>query len=92
MPPKSTPPDAPGFLALTPSQLAQVVRGYRRARGLTQHQAAARGGLLQKTVSALETAPDRAAIESLLKLLAALDVELVLRDKLAGSAKPAKAR
>jgi HTH-type transcriptional regulator/antitoxin HipB len=68
-------------MALTGYQLAQVLRGYRKARHLTQREAAARGGLLQKTVWALETAPEKATIESLFRLLGALDVELVLRDK-----------
>lgn len=69
------------YLALTPYQLAQVLRGYRRARGLTQLEAAALGGLLQKTVSNIELAPERTSVESLFKLLSALNLELVLRDK-----------
>lgn len=69
------------YLALTPYQLAQVLRGFRRSRGLTQLNAAALGGLLQKTVSNIESAPERTSVESLFKLLSALNVELVLRDK-----------
>lgn len=92
MPTKTALPGGQEFLALTASQLAQVLRGYRRMRGLTQQQAAERGGLLQKTVSALETAPGRATLESLLKLLVALDVELVLRAKPGASARSAKTR
>jgi hypothetical protein len=48
MPKAVTPPAK--YLALIATQLAQVLRGYRKARALTQRQAAARGGLLQKTV------------------------------------------
>lgn len=69
------------YLALTPYQLAQVLRGYRRARGLTQEATATLGGMLQKTVSNLELAPERTSVESLYKLLSALNLELVLRDK-----------
>lgn len=78
---RPTAPKPPEFMALTTYQLAQVLRGYRKACGLTQREAAARGGLLQKTVWALETAPEKAAVESLFKLLGALNVELVLRAK-----------
>ncbi|MBL8518742.1 MAG: transcriptional regulator [Betaproteobacteria bacterium] len=69
------------YLALTPYQLAQVLRGYRRSRGLTQQDITAIGGPLQKTVSNLELAPERTSVESLFKLLSALNLELVLRDK-----------
>ena len=43
--------------ALTPDQLAAVLRGQRLEAGLTQTQAGELVGLLQKTVSVLETAP-----------------------------------
>lgn len=69
------------YLVATPQQLAQVLRGYRRSRKLTQQQAGKAGGLLQKTVSSLEVTPRRTSVESLFKLLSALNVELVLRDK-----------
>ncbi len=77
------------YLALTPQQLAQVLRGYRRSRRLTQREAANLGGLLQKTVSNLELAPQRTSVESLFKLLSALNVELVLRDKAGKQGPPA---
>ena len=87
MPRKPSPP-APEYMALTAYQLAQVLRGYRKALGLTQREAAARGGLLQKTVWTLETSPGKPTIESLYRLLGALEVELVLRAK-PGAHKPA---
>lgn len=86
MPKSAAPPTE--YLALTASQLAQVLRGYRKARGLTQRDAAARGGLLQKTVWSLEAAPGKSSIDSLYRLLDALEVELAVREK-PGSAKPA---
>jgi HTH-type transcriptional regulator/antitoxin HipB len=73
------------YLAITPRQLAQVLRGYRKSRQLTQAQAARLGGLLQKTVSNLELVPERTSVESLFKLFSALNLELVLREKSAPS-------
>ena len=69
------------YLALTPLQLAQVLRGFRRSRGMTQQDAARLGGLLQKTVSNLELTPQRTSVESLFRILSALNLELVVRDK-----------
>ena len=91
MPRSAAPSPPPEYMALTASQLAQVLRGYRKARGLTQREAAVRGGLLQKTVWSLETAPGKSSIESLSRLLGALEVELVLREK-PGSRKTAPKR
>lgn len=65
----------------TAQQLAQALRGQRIAKGLTQKNVGAPVGLLPKTVSKLEAAPERSSIESLFKLLSALDLELVLRPK-----------
>jgi len=69
------------YTAHTPQQLAQVLRGQRKSRGLTQKSAGAQVGLLPKTISSLELTPERSSIESLFKLLSALDLELVLRSK-----------
>lgn len=73
------------FPIRTAQHLAQALKAQRAGRKLTQQQTAKRVGLLPKTISALESCPRRSSIESLLKLLAALDLELVLREK---SAKP----
>lgn len=67
------------FPTRTPDQLAAVLRGLRKQRGFTQKQAAAKVGLLPKTISAMESDPARASVRSLYKLLSALDVELVLK-------------
>lgn len=67
--------------AQTPEQLATVLRGQRKASRLTQKQAAALVGLLPKTISALESDPERGSIGSLYKLLSALGLELVLQPK-----------
>lgn len=67
-------------------QLAQTLRGLRKQRGLTQARAAAKVGLLPKTISSLETDPEPASLGSLFKLLSALDLELSVRPKTGGSA------
>lgn len=65
----------------TPQQLAQVLRGFRKRRRLTQSEAGRNAGLLPKTISGLETTPERASVESLFRLFSALQIEFVLRDK-----------
>lgn len=67
--------------AQTPEQLAAVLRGQRQASKLTQKQAAALVGLLPKTISGLESDPERNSVGSLYKLLSALGLELVLQPK-----------
>ncbi|MBL8954066.1 MAG: helix-turn-helix domain-containing protein, partial [Myxococcaceae bacterium] len=52
------------FSVSTPGQLAQVLRGFRKAKGLTQAELARRGGLLPKTVSAVENDPSKVTFES----------------------------
>lgn len=68
-------------LVTTAAQLAAVLRGRRSTRAQTQKQAGARVGLLPKTISALESDPAGSTVASLLKLLSALDLELVLQPK-----------
>lgn len=65
----------------TPKQLGQVLKGQRRSQELTQKEAAQIVGLLPKTISKLELTAETATIESLFKLLSALQLELVVRSK-----------
>ena len=74
------------YLIKTPQQLAQVLRGIRKRKRLTQNEAGSTTGLLPKTISALEATPERGRVESLFRLLSALQVEFVLRDRTAASA------
>ena len=67
--------------ASTCDQLAAVLKGRRHTLGLSQRDTGSQVGLLQKTVSALETDPSGSSITSLYRLLSALDLELVLRPK-----------
>ena len=75
----------------TPEQLEQVLRALRKDKGLTQAQTGRRAGLRQGAVSTLESAPGKASVERLFRVLSALEVELVLRD-LNAAATPAKGR
>jgi HTH-type transcriptional regulator/antitoxin HipB len=68
----------------TPQQLSQALRAGRTGKHLTQRAAGADVGLLPKTISALELRSENSSIDSLFKLLSALELELVLRDKDAG--------
>ena len=72
----------------TPDQLGTVLRGFRRDRHLTQANVAAMIGLAQNAVSGIETDAGRSSVARIFKLLAALDVDLVLRSRQAPSKRP----
>lgn len=65
----------------TPRQLGQVLKGQRKSQQLTQKAVSDIVGLLPKTVSKLELDPDTATLESLFKLLSALQLELTVRSR-----------
>jgi HTH-type transcriptional regulator / antitoxin HipB len=65
----------------TPKQLGSVLAGYRKERNLTQRAAGEKVGLAQSVVSSLEKSPERAGLARIFKLLAALDLELVVRPR-----------
>ena len=67
--------------AQTPKQLGQILKGQRKSQALTQQKAAGRVGLLPKTISKLELDTETSTIESLYKLLSALELELVVQSK-----------
>lgn len=74
----------------TPAQLGQVVKGLRQARRMTQAAVAARMGSLQGKISALEANPGKASVERLFRLLSVLELELVLRERGAPTARGAR--
>jgi len=63
----------------TPQQLGAVLQGYRKTHQLTQAQVGARVGLAQKEISKLEMNPANTSLARVFKLLAALDLELIVR-------------
>lgn len=67
----------------SPKLLAQALKNARTDKQLTQQKTAEQIGIKQSTVSGFENQPEKARIETLFKLLAALELEvqLVERDK-----------
>jgi len=72
-------------IARTPLQLGNSLRERRRKQGLTQEQLAAKVGVRQRTISDIESA-GAARIDTLLRTLGALDLELLVRPRTKGSA------
>jgi HTH-type transcriptional regulator / antitoxin HipB len=68
-------------LITAPNQVAEVFRGRRKVRGLSQHALAEKLGTSQSRLSSLEEHPERLTLERLLALANLLDLELVLQDK-----------
>lgn len=64
-------------------QLAQHLKAFRKSRGLTQVQLAMHLGVTQSRVADIERNPGKVSLESLLKVLAALDARMVLRSEAA---------
>jgi HTH-type transcriptional regulator / antitoxin HipB len=69
------------IVARTPAQLGAALKSARVRRGLSQTDAASNVGLKQKTVSSLETVGARTTVDTLYKMLSALGLELVVREK-----------
>jgi len=62
-------------LARTPRQLGTVIRRIRKQRGLSQRQLGDKAGLRQETISLIETGNSATRIDTVLAVLAALDLE-----------------
>ncbi|MCA0319587.1 MAG: helix-turn-helix domain-containing protein [Proteobacteria bacterium] len=62
-------------LARTPQQIGNAIRRARKQLGLNQAELGQRSGLRQATVSLIETGNPAARIDTVLALLAALDLE-----------------
>jgi len=65
-----------------PAQVGVLLKGVRRQKGLSQQELALKaGGTSQNRLSQLELKPGRLTVERLLLILAALDLELVVRPR-----------
>lgn len=65
-----------------PAQLGLLLRGARREQGMNQQELALRaGGISQARLSQLELEPGRLTVERLLLLLAALNLDVVVRPR-----------
>jgi HTH-type transcriptional regulator/antitoxin HipB len=73
------------LIVRTTRQLANSIRVRRREIGLTQEQIASKIGVRQKTLSDIENAKS-ARLDTLLRILAVLDLEILIRDRTKSSA------
>jgi HTH-type transcriptional regulator/antitoxin HipB len=63
-------------LARNPKQIGNTIRRARKKRGMSQGDLGERAGLRQETISLIETGNPATKLETLLLILAALDLEL----------------
>ncbi|WP_447970127.1 helix-turn-helix domain-containing protein [Nitrospira sp. M1] len=73
-------------LARNPKQIGNLVRQARKERGLSQTQLGEKAGLRQATISQLETGNPAATMETILAVLASLDLEFQIVRRSKGSA------
>lgn len=69
------------MLIHSPNELAQYYRDQRKQRGFSQIAIAEESSMRQDTVSKFELKPDNARLDTLFRLLAALDLEMHLVPK-----------
>ncbi|MGQ2905939.1 MAG: helix-turn-helix domain-containing protein [Neoaquamicrobium sediminum] len=62
-------------LARNPKQIGNIVQRARKKQGLNQTELGTKAGLRQETISLIETGNSAARIETVLAVLAALDLE-----------------
>ena len=73
-------------LARDPRQVGNLVRRARKKQGLSQSQLGDKAGLRQETISLIETGHPAAKLQTILGLLAALDLELRIVPRSKGQA------
>lgn len=73
-------------LARTSRQIGAVVRRARKQRGLSQVQLGEKTHRRQATISSLEAGEPTTELQTLLDVVAALDLELVIRSRSKASA------
>lgn len=64
-----------GDLARDPRQIGNLIRRIRKKQGLSQTQLGEKAGLRQETISLIETGNPSTTLETILSVLAALDLE-----------------
>lgn len=69
----------------TPKLFGQALRRTRRKKSLTQTELADRSGLWQETISKIERGAPGTRLESAMKICAALDLEIVVRERTKGN-------
>jgi HTH-type transcriptional regulator/antitoxin HipB len=73
-------------IARTPKQIGDALRRRRRQLAITQTDLSGKTKLRQATVSAVEAGEPRTQLRTLCALIAALDLELVIRPRSKGVA------
>ena len=68
-------------IARTPKQIGDAIRRSRRSNGTSQSETGTKAGLRQETLSKIENGNPAARIDSICDVLAALDLELVIRPR-----------
>ena len=76
------------YVAHTPRQLGAILRAHRKKRQMTQGMVGSRVGVRQSQISSIETHGADITVDTLYRLLSALDLELVLRNKQARAERP----
>jgi HTH-type transcriptional regulator/antitoxin HipB len=72
------------IVARTPKQFTEALRRFRRKLNLSQKEVGEKVGLPQTTVSKIEKELISPSLGNLYKLLAALDLEIVIRPRTKG--------
>ena len=73
-------------LVRDPRQVGNLVRRARKRQGLSQSQLGDKAGLRQETISLIETGHPAAKLQTILGILAALDLELRIVPRSKGQA------
>ncbi|GJL67600.1 MAG: transcriptional regulator [Nitrospirales bacterium] len=73
-------------LARNPKQIGNLIRRTRKNFGLSQSQLGEKTGLRQETISLIETGNPAAKLETILAVLAALDLEFRIVPRSKGGA------
>lgn len=72
-------------LARTPKQIGTLIRRTRKRLGMSQRELGDRVGLRQETISLIETGNPATRLDTMLALLAALDLEFQIAARSRGS-------
>ncbi|MGE0006802.1 MAG: helix-turn-helix domain-containing protein [Parvibaculaceae bacterium] len=73
-------------LARSPRQIGSLVRRARKRRGWSQTRLGAKAGLRQETISLIETGNPAARLDTIMAVLAALDLEFRVGERSKGAA------
>jgi len=65
----------------TMKQIGLALRAIRKEKGITQKVVSSKVKLLPKTISALESGSPGSTIESLMKYIAALDCDIIIKPR-----------